>query len=46
MMIKKLNEEQYLGGSGAISNHVSNFVDKVVLLSMIGEKKRTFKIYS
>ena len=43
MMIKKLNEEQYLGGSGAISNHVSNFVDKVVLLSMIGEKKEHLK---
>ena len=38
MMIKKLNEEQYLGGSGAISNAYL-ILDKVVLLSMIGEKK-------
>jgi len=31
--------EMYLGGAGAISNHISNFCEKSYLISTIGQKK-------
>ena len=42
MMIKNINEEKYLGGTGAIANHLSSFVQKIDLFAMIGEKKEYF----
>ncbi len=38
LALKKKDEEKYLGGAGAISNHVSNFTKNVKLLGMVGEK--------
>ena len=37
LVVKDVFKEQYLGGSGAICNHLSEFNDKVQLLSYIGE---------
>lgn len=37
LVVKDLFKEQYLGGSGAICNHLSEFNDKVQLLSYVGE---------
>ena len=39
MMIKNINEEKYLGGTGAIANHLSSFINKIDFYGMIGEKK-------
>jgi rfaE bifunctional protein kinase chain/domain/rfaE bifunctional protein nucleotidyltransferase chain/domain len=39
LVLRDLNEELYLGGAGAIANHLSAFCKKISLLSMIGEKK-------
>ena len=39
LVLKDSYTEKYLGGAGAISNHVSQFCDKQNLLSVIGEKK-------
>jgi len=38
LVLRDLKTEQYLGGAGAISRHVSQFCDKITLLSMVGEK--------
>ena len=38
LVLRDLKTEQYLGGAAAISRHVSQFCDKITLLSMLGEK--------
>lgn len=38
LALKKKDEEKYIGGAGAISNHVSNFTKNIKLLGMIGDK--------
>ena len=35
-MFSKKKEEMYLGGAGAISNHISQFSKKVKLCSTVG----------
>lgn len=37
LVIRDLYKEQYLGGSGAICNHLSEFTNDVSLLSYVGE---------
>ena len=37
LVVRDLSREQYLGGSGAICNHLSDFSNKVTLLSYLGE---------
>jgi len=39
LVVRDVYKEQYLGGSGAICNHLSSFNDNVKLLSYIGEYK-------
>jgi rfaE bifunctional protein kinase chain/domain/rfaE bifunctional protein nucleotidyltransferase chain/domain len=39
LVLRDIFEELYLGGSGAIANHISAFCKKIFLLGMIGEKK-------
>jgi rfaE bifunctional protein kinase chain/domain/rfaE bifunctional protein nucleotidyltransferase chain/domain len=39
----KTNIEKYLGGAGAIANHLANFSDNVDLYSYIGEKSSQLK---
>ena len=39
LVLRDLNKEIYLGGAAAISRHLSSFLDKINLLSMIGEKE-------
>jgi rfaE bifunctional protein kinase chain/domain/rfaE bifunctional protein nucleotidyltransferase chain/domain len=43
LVLRDLSEEFYLGGAGAIANHISEFCKKIFLLSMIGEKKEKFQ---
>lgn len=38
-MLREINKEEYVGGSGAISRHLSSFCKNITLLSMLGEKK-------
>lgn len=42
LVLKYENEEMFLGGSGAIANHVSNFCKKVNLISYLGTKKNFY----
>lgn len=43
LVTREINKELYLGGSGAIANHLSDFCKKVTLISSIGEKKEYIK---
>ena len=43
LVLRDIYEELYLGGSGAIANHLSAFCKKIFLLGMIGEKKEQLK---
>ncbi len=43
LVLRDLKTEQYLGGASAISRHVSQFCDKITLLSMLGEKAEFLK---
>jgi len=43
LTFKDLTGEKYLGGSAAIARHISEFCNKITLLSSIGEKKENFK---
>ena len=43
LVVRDLFSEYYLGGSGAIANHLSYFNDKVNLISYVGEKKDNFE---
>ena len=43
LVLKDVNTEQYLGGALAISRHLSQFCNKITLLSMLGEKKEFLK---
>ena len=38
LVLRDKSSEEYLGGSAAIVRHISNFVDKITLFSMIGDK--------
>ncbi len=38
LALKDIRSEQYLGGSGAICRHLSEFCNKISLLTMVGEK--------
>ena len=38
LVLKDKFSEEYLGGSGAIARHVSEFSNNITLFSMIGEK--------
>lgn len=40
LMIKKIKDEIYLGGAGAIANHISDFVKNISLITMIGDDKK------
>lgn len=39
LVMKYLSKEQYAGGALAIANHLSDFCDKVTLLSYLGDKE-------
>ena len=39
LVLKDIKSEKYLGGAGAIAKNLSNFCEKISLLSMIGQKK-------
>ena len=39
LVLREINKEEYVGGSGAISRHLSSFCKNITLLSMLGEKK-------
>tara|TARA_A100001011_G_C14301043_1_gene840809 strand:- start:201 stop:1751 length:1551 start_codon:yes stop_codon:yes gene_type:complete len=43
LVLRDLKTEQYLGGSAAISRHLSSFCNKITLLSMVGEKGEYLK---
>ena len=43
LVLKDLNTEQYLGGAAATSRHLSQFCNKITLLSMLGEKREFLK---
>jgi len=43
LVLRDLKTEQYLGGAAAISRHVSQFCEKITLLSMLGEKSEFLK---
>ncbi len=43
MVIRDDFKETYLGGAGAIANHVSSFCDKNYFISCIGDKKNYLK---
>ena len=38
LVLRDLKTEQYLGGAAAISRHISEFCNKITLLSMVGQK--------
>ena len=38
LVLKDLKTERYLGGAGAICRHLSEFCNKISLLTMVGEK--------
>ena len=38
LVLRDLSEELYLGGAGAIANHLSSFCKKTHLLSLFGTK--------
>ena len=38
LVLRDLNTEEYLGGTAALSRHISPFCNKISLLSMVGEK--------
>ncbi len=38
LALKDIRNEQYLGGAGAICRHLSEFCNKITLLTMVGEK--------
>lgn len=40
LVLRDLGMEQYAGGSAAIARHLSDFCDKVTILSMLGENKQ------
>ena len=42
LVIKNNLEENYLGGAGAIANHLSSFCKSIDFLSIIGEKKEYY----
>ena len=42
LVLKDKSSEEYLGGSAAIVRHISNFVNKISLFSMVGEKNEYF----
>ena len=39
LALRDISTEEYLGGAGAISNHLSTFCKNIKLLSMLGEKE-------
>jgi rfaE bifunctional protein kinase chain/domain len=39
MMFNNIKNSKYLGGSGAIANHLSEFCKKIKLISVLGQKK-------
>ncbi len=43
LALRDLKMEQYLGGAIAISKHLSEFCNKITLLSMVGENKEFLK---
>ncbi len=43
LTFQKLETDKYLGGAGAIANHLSNFSDKVTVFSTIGDKSHQLK---
>ncbi len=43
LVLKKKFFERYLGGAGAICRHLSSFVNKLNLISYLGEKQEDFK---
>ena len=40
LVLKKLYTEDYLGGSAAIANNLSDFCDSITLCSFIGSDKK------
>ena len=44
LVLKDKSSEEYLGGSAAIVRHISNFVNKISLFSMVGEKMNILEI--
>ena len=44
LALRDINSEEYIGGAGAISNHLSTFCKNIKLLSMLGEKEEYAKV--
>lgn len=42
LVMQKQDQKKYLGGSGAIANHLSDFCKSIKLLTVLGEKKENF----
>lgn len=42
LVMQRYDQKKYLGGSGAIANHLSDFCKSIDLLTIIGEKKENF----
>ena len=43
LVLRDIKTENYLGGAAAISRHLSDFTNKITLLSMVGEKGEFLK---
>ena len=43
LVLRDLQTEEYLGGAAVISRHLSNFCNKISVLSMVGEKGEYLK---
>ena len=40
LVMSRLNEESYVGGAGAIAKNISDFTDKIKLITEIGKEKK------
>ena len=45
LVLSRLKEESYIGGSAAIAKNISNFTKKVTLISESGNEKKFFKFF-
>ena len=43
LVFKHVKTEEYLGGAGAVANHLSDFCNNITLLTLLGEKNERKK---
>ncbi len=43
LVFSHVKTDEYLGGAGAVANHISDFSENITLLSLIGDKNDRFK---